>query len=164
RPAHVFGDLTAGPIVIAPIGSPDEAIQSSLQLNLITPKDVAPLFRPRPRDSNKGQYGHVLVVGGSVGKAGAAAMAGYSSVRSGTGLVTIATGRSALPTVAGYYPELMTEPLSETEVGSIATTALEEFQRAEDKKTLLAIGPGISRHPDTASFVRTIVAKTELPI
>jgi hydroxyethylthiazole kinase-like uncharacterized protein yjeF len=164
RPAHVFGDLTAGPIVIAPIGSPDEAIQSSLQLNLITPKDIAPLFRPRPRDSNKGQYGHVLVVGGSVGKTGAAALAGYSALRSGSGLVTIATARSALPIVAGFYPELMTEPLSETEVGSIATTALEEFERAEDKKTLLAIGPGISRHPDTASFVRTIVAKTELPI
>ena len=164
RPAHVFGNLTAGPIVIAPIGSPEEAIQSSLKLNLITPKDIAPLFRPRPRDSNKGLYGHVLVVGGSVGKTGAAAMAGFSALRSGAGLVTIAIPRSALGTVAGYYPELMTEPLSETEAGTISGDALEEFKRAEERKTVLAIGPGISRHPDTASFVRTIVANSELPL
>ncbi len=78
QPAHVFGDLTSGPTVIAPIGSPDEVIHSSLNLNLITAKDVAPLIARRPRDSNKGMYGHVLVVGGSVGKAGAAAMAGFS--------------------------------------------------------------------------------------
>ncbi|MBV9626002.1 MAG: NAD(P)H-hydrate dehydratase [Acidobacteria bacterium] len=164
RPAHVFGDLTCGPIVIAPIGSPDEAIQSSLQLNLITPADVAPLFAPRPRDANKGQFGHVLVVGGSVGKTGAAAMAGFSALRAGAGLVTIATARSALPTVAGFYPELMTEPLGETEAGTIAASAIEEFRRAAEKKTVLAIGPGISRHPQTASFVHTIVGNSELPI
>ncbi|PYV44404.1 MAG: bifunctional ADP-dependent NAD(P)H-hydrate dehydratase/NAD(P)H-hydrate epimerase, partial [Acidobacteria bacterium] len=77
RPAHVFGNLSMGPTIIVPIGSPDEAIQSSLNLNLTTPADVAVLLKPRPRDSNKGMYGHVLVVGGSVGKAGAAAMAGF---------------------------------------------------------------------------------------
>ena len=79
RPAHVFGNLTAGPIVIAPIGSPDDTIQSSLNLNLITPNDIVPLLGPRPRNSNKGMFGHLLVVGGSVGKAGAAAMAGFSA-------------------------------------------------------------------------------------
>src|SRR5581483_11076550 len=83
RPAHVFGRLTDGLIVVAPIGSPEEAIQSSLQLNVITVREVAPLLAPRRPDSHKGLYGHVLVIGGSVGKAGAAAMAGMSALRAG---------------------------------------------------------------------------------
>jgi len=164
RPAHVFGNLTSGPIVIAPIGSPDEAIQSSLNLNLITAKDIASLMAPRPRDSNKGMYGHVLVVGGSLGKAGAAAMAGFSALRTGAGLVTVATPRSILPTVAGFHPELMTEPLSETDAGSISLKALDQFQSAAEQKTVLAIGPGISRHPETSQFVRTIVRDSTAPI
>src|SRR5207237_7213637 len=91
RPAHVFGNLSMGPTIIVPIGSPDEAIQSSLNLNLTTPADVAVLLKPRPRDSNKGMYGHVLVVGGSVGKAGDAAMAGFWDLRAGAGVGTVAT-------------------------------------------------------------------------
>jgi len=163
RPAHIFGNLTSGPTVIAPIGSPEEAIRSSLNLNVITPHDIAPLIGPRPRDSNKGMYGHVLVVGGSMGKAGAAAMAGFSALRSGAGLVTVGTPRSVLSTVAGFHPELMTEPLGETESGSISTQALGAFWHAAENKTVLAIGPGISRHPETAEFVRTVIQKSSTP-
>jgi len=75
RPAHVFAALTNGPTVIALIGSPAEAITSELGLHLSTPADFLALLQPRPRESNKGSYGHVLVIGGSLGKAGAAAMA-----------------------------------------------------------------------------------------
>ena len=120
RPAHVFGNLTRGPIVIAPIGSPPEAIVSKLNLELTTPRDIAALFAPRPVDSNKGMYGHVLIVGGSLGKSGAAAMAGMAALRAGCGLSTVATPASALPSVAGFAAELMTEPLPETDIGSIA--------------------------------------------
>jgi hydroxyethylthiazole kinase-like uncharacterized protein yjeF len=164
RLAHVFGNLTTGPTVIAPIGSPSEAIESSLNLSVITPKDIADLVGPRPRDSNKGMYGHVLVAGGSLGKSGAAAMAGFSALRSGAGLVTVATPRSALGTVAAYHPELMTEPLGETDAGSISKEALEQFEHVAENKTVIAIGPGISRHPSTAEFVRAIVTKSTTPI
>jgi hydroxyethylthiazole kinase-like uncharacterized protein yjeF len=166
RPAHVFGQLASGPTLIAPIGSPNEAIISSLQLNLIAANDVATLLARRPRDSNKGMYGHVLVIGGSLGKAGAAAMAGMSALRSGAGLVTVATAKSVLPTVAGFHPELMTEPLPETETGSIALEAFTSGKLDElaDKKTVLAIGPGISRHPQTSELVRKAVAKYKNPI
>ncbi len=166
RPAHVFGQLASGPTLIAPIGSPNEAIISSLQLNLIAAKDVVTLLAPRPQDSNKGMYGHVLVIGGSLGKAGAAAMAGMSALRSGAGLVTVATAKSVLPTVAGFHPELMTEPLPETETGSIALEAFTSGKLDElaDKKTVLAIGPGISRHPQTSELVRKAVAKYKNPI
>jgi ADP-dependent NAD(P)H-hydrate dehydratase / NAD(P)H-hydrate epimerase len=164
RPAHVFGDLTSGSIVIAPIGSPDEAIQSSLNLNLITAREVAPFVAPRPRDSNKGMYGHVLVVGGSLGKAGAAAMAGFSALRAGAGLVTVASARSVLPTVAGFHPDLMTEPLAETQAGTIALSAATQVSRLAENKTVLAVGPGISRNPKTTELVKTIVGDALVPI
>src|SRR5690242_10285131 len=160
RPAHIFGNLTSGPTVFAPIGSPDEAIHSSLDRNLITPRDIASLVGPRPRDSNKGMYGHVLVIGGSLGKAGAAAMAGFSALRAGAGLVTVATAKSVLPTVAGFHPELMTEPMAETGDGTIGIHALEGLKKLAEKKTVLAIGPGISRNEETAELVRRTLADT----
>ncbi len=110
RQAHVFGGLTQGTTAISPIGSPDEAIVSALRMNLITPREIAPLIGPRPAASNKGNFGHVLVIGGSLGKAGAAAMAGMAALRSGAGLSTVAVPKSILSTVAGFHPELMTEP------------------------------------------------------
>ena len=164
RPAHVFGDLTSGPTVVAPIGSPDEAIRGERNLNLITAKDVSPLLRPRPRASNKGMYGHVMVVGGSLGKAGAAAMAGFSALRAGAGLVTVATAKSVLPTVAGFHPELMPEPLEDTDAGTIALHAKSTFDILTKNKTVLAIGPGISRNPETTEFVHAIVRDSMAPI
>jgi ADP-dependent NAD(P)H-hydrate dehydratase / NAD(P)H-hydrate epimerase len=161
RPAHVFSPLTWGPTVVAPIGSPPEAVASSLKLNLITPHEIAPLIGPRARDANKGKFGHVLVLGGSLGKAGAAAMAGMSALRVGTGLSTVATAKSVLATVAGFHPELMTEPLQETDAGTISLLAL-EYGRLDELakgKTVLAIGPGISRDVETSEFVRTVVGK-----
>ena len=162
RPAHVFSMLTSGPTHTAGIGSPDEAIVSSLQLNVITAHDLGSLLGPRPADSNKGLYGHVLVIGGSVGKAGAAAMAGISALRSGAGLSTVATAKSALSTVAGFHPELMTEPLAETDAGTIARDTIDGINELAKGKSVLAIGPGISRHPQTSELVRKLVARTQV--
>lgn len=165
RPAHIFGMLTTGPTVIAPIGSPDEAIVSSLQLNVITARDFAPLIGPRSSVANKGSFGHVLVLGGSTGKAGAAAMAGMAALRAGAGLSTVATAKSVLATVAGFHPELMTEPLDETGAGSISIRVLQHgMDSLTERKTVLAVGPGISRHPETAELVRGVVKKYRLPI
>jgi len=164
RPAHVFSLLSEGSTYVAGIGSPDEAIVSSLHLNVITARDFAPLIDQRPAESNKGNYGHVLVVGGSLGKAGAAAMAGMSALRTGAGLATVATPKSVLPTVAGFHPELMTEPLPETDAGSISANATERLDTLAKGKSVLAIGPGISRVPETAGMVRTLVAGNLMPV
>jgi ADP-dependent NAD(P)H-hydrate dehydratase / NAD(P)H-hydrate epimerase len=164
HPAHVFSLLIAGPTLVADIGSPEEAIVSALQLNAITARDIAPLIGPRPAESNKGNYGHVLVAGGSLGKAGAAAMAGMSALRAGAGLSTVATPKSVLGTVAGFHPELMTEPLPETDAGTISTAARERIEELAKGKTVLAIGPGISRDSQTAELVRGLVAKLQLPM
>jgi len=164
RPAHIFGRVTDGPTLIAPIGSPDEAIVSSLQLNLITAREIAPLIGPRPLAANKGNFGHVLVIGGSVGKAGSVAMAGMAALRTGAGLSTVATPKSVLATVAGFHPEVMTEPLDETDAGTISTRAGERMDALIQGMTVLAVGPGISRHPETSEFVRSLVVKSKTPL
>jgi NAD(P)H-hydrate epimerase len=164
RPAHVFSMLTGGPTVVADIGSPPEAIVSALQLNVITARDLTAFVAPRLAESNKGNYGHVLVVGGSLGKSGSAAMAGMAVLRTGGGLSTVATAKSVLGTVAGFHPELMTEPLPETDAGTISTRAQERIEELSKGKTVLAIGPGISRDPQTAELVRGLVEKLRLPM
>ncbi len=164
RPAHIFGGLTSGPVLISPIGSPDDAIISSLNLNIITAREVAPLIGPRPADSNKGNFGHVLVVGGSLGKSGAAAMAAMSALRVGAGLSTVSTPRSVISTVARFHPEIMTEPLEETAVGTISKKALQHIEELARGKTVLAVGPGISRNDETAECVRSLTTQTKIPV
>jgi len=164
RPAHVFAALTDGPTAVSPIGSPPEAIVSALGLHLSTPADFAPLLAPRAREANKGSYGHVLVIGGSLGKAGAAAMAGFAALRAGAGLSTVATPRSVLSTVAAFHPELMTEPLPETDHGTISLQAVGLGLGALLERKTLAIGPGISRDSETAEFVATIVTRGDKSI
>jgi hydroxyethylthiazole kinase-like uncharacterized protein yjeF len=164
RPAHVFSSLTSGPTCLAEIGSPQEAIVSSLQLNVITARDFAPLIGPRPADSNKGKYGHVLLVGGSRGKAGSVAMAGMAALRTGAGLATVATAESVLDTVAGFHPELMTEPLAESVEGTIAANSIERIETLIKGKSVLTIGPGISQFAETSELVRVLVAKVSVPI
>jgi ADP-dependent NAD(P)H-hydrate dehydratase / NAD(P)H-hydrate epimerase len=166
RPAHVFGGLTQGPTVVVPIGSPEGAIISGLQLNVTTARDVAPLLAPRAPDAHKGTFGHAIIVGGSYGKAGAAAMAGMAALRSGAGLVTVATARSTLPMVAGFAPELMTEALAETDAGTISARAFEQgrLDGLVQDKQVIAIGPGLGLHLDTAELVRTAVERYRGPI
>ena len=101
RPAQVFGRLTDGSTLIAPIGSPEEAIVSSLQLNLITAHEIAPLVGPRPLAANKGNFGHVLVIGGALGKAGSVAMAGMAALRGVQVAQEVASLRRRGPLAAG---------------------------------------------------------------
>ncbi len=166
RPAHIFGLLTRGPTVVAPIGSPGEVIVSSLNLNVITAADIGRLVGPRDPTANKGSFGHVLVIGGSLGKAGSVAMAGMAALRAGAGLSTVATPKCVLATVAGFHPELMTEPLEETEAGTISKRALGygHVDALAENKTVLAVGPGISRHPETVELVRAMVKKYRTPM
>jgi NAD(P)H-hydrate epimerase len=91
-------------------------------------------------------------------------MAGMAALRSGAGLSTVATPRSVLATVAGFHPEIMTEPLEETRDGSIAVSALSRVEKLAEGKMTLAIGPGVSRNSDTAKLVRNLVQKNKAPI
>jgi ADP-dependent NAD(P)H-hydrate dehydratase / NAD(P)H-hydrate epimerase len=158
----------AGKVHVAPIGSPPELYEgdSSILLSVSKPADFAPLFRPRPADSNKGLYGHVLVIAGGRGKTGAAAMAGIAALRAGAGLSTVASAASAITAIASYAPEIMTEPLAETDAGSIAMRAPDDPALAAitEKKTVIAIGPGMGHHPETVQFIRRFVQESKAPM
>jgi NAD(P)H-hydrate epimerase len=150
--------------VVVPIGSPGEAIVSALNLEVTTPRDFSRLLAPRAMDSNKGMYGHALIVGGSVGKSGAAAMAGMAALRAGAGLSTVAVPRSVLPSVAGFAAELMTEPLAETKNGGIDNAAIERVIEVSEAMTVVALGPGIGRRPETFEFVHEFVKQVKCPM
>lgn len=171
KPAHVFCELTRRwdqPIVVAPIGSPEEAIVSQSNLEWAGSAQEL-LHRPRKADSNKGKFGHVLIVGGSFGpaggKAGAPAMAAMAAMRAGAGLTTTAVPAPALPIVAGFAPELMTWPLKSNEQGQASPDNLEPGQLAALIKgmTVLGIGPGLGQSDDTAHFCIGLLEATEMP-
>ena len=165
--AHVFGHLTErtfGPVVVAGIGSPDEAIQSAANLTWGgAAKSIAEA--PRNVNSNKGMYGHILLIGGSHGKAGAPSMSSLAALRAGAGLVTAGVPESILNTVALITPELMTTPLQET-AGAVALSNLEPeaLERLLKGIKVIAVGPGLSTDGDASEFARELVAKTTLPI
>jgi len=171
KPAHVFGQLTrrwSQPIVVAPIGSPEEAIVSELKLSWAG-ASLALVQRPREATANKGNYGHVLVVGGTLGsaggKTGAPALAALGALRAGAGLVTAAVPAPALPLVAAIAPELMTWPLKATTAGCIAVEncAPEFLSALTAGKTVLAIGPGMGQSAETAKFTRGLFEITKIP-
>jgi len=175
KPAHVFGQLTRRwwqPIVVAPIGSPDEAMVSALNLEWAG-SALGLVQTPRQAAANKGNYGHVLVVGGTMGtaggtaggKTGAPALAALGALRAGAGLVTAAVPAPALPLVAAVAPELMTWPLTATTAGCIAAENLApEFLSALTAgKTVLAIGPGMGQSPETVKFVIGLLSATGMP-
>jgi NAD(P)H-hydrate epimerase len=171
KPAHVFGQLTRRwdqPVVVAPIGSPDSAIVSALNLDWAG-SSLALAQAPRVAEANKSNFGHVLVVGGtfgsSGGKAGAPAMTALAAMRAGAGLVTAAVPAPALPVVASFAPELMTWPLVATRAGQIAAKNLEKKQIAEliAGKSVLAIGPGIGQGAETAKFVAGLLGAMKIP-
>ena len=154
-----------GKLVVRPVGSPAGFCDSNpnLRLNLTGPEDLFALFTPRLRNSNKGMYGHVLVVGGSFGKSGAPAMTGLGSYRSGAGLVTVAIPKSALVPVAAARPELMTEPLEETESGHVAANEAAKLLKLLEKMTVLALGPGLGTEAETAQLVRKLYRDAPVP-
>jgi NAD(P)H-hydrate epimerase len=173
KTAHVFGHLTGGaldggtfgPVVVADIGSPAKAVVADSGRRWTgSAKKVAE--RPRKVNSNKGGFGHVLVVGGSYGKAGAAGMASLAALRTGAGLVTAAVPKSIVNTVARVAPELMVVPLAEGEEGAISFKNLEaaKLDRLLKKISVLAVGPGLSTDGDAPAFARQMVEKTTLPV
>jgi ADP-dependent NAD(P)H-hydrate dehydratase / NAD(P)H-hydrate epimerase len=181
-----------GMLDVANIGSPSSLVEEIGHgpLRWVEPQEFAQLPLVRTVDSHKGLYGHALIVAGSLGKSGAAVMAGYAALRAGAGLVTVATPDVVLPIVASAHPEIMTEPLSATPDGTAAmrnvidTPAMPPgkaeispevldrlmketkfgFARIEEGKTVLAVGPGLGTQPETQDFIRAIVRHTYRPV
>lgn len=157
-----------GEIEVAPIGSPEYLLNGNPGhwLAIAGPESFAHLLGPRERDTNKGSYGHALVLAGGRGKTGAAALAGVAALRIGAGLVTVASANSAIPAISSYAPELMTEPLPETEGGAVGSgaAAILTNDRALARKNVVAMGPGLGTHPETAALVRDLASANPLPM
>jgi hydroxyethylthiazole kinase-like uncharacterized protein yjeF len=163
KKAHVFGHLTApnvfAPVIVAPIGTPVDAVQSSSGLTWAgSAKTLAE--QPRDANGNKGKFGHVLLIGGAVGKAGAPAMASLAALRSGTGLVTAAVVKEILPSVAAIAPELM---MAELEISQAQLTA-DRLKTLLKGMTVVGIGPGLGTEPETVRFVREFIKAVDLPM
>ncbi len=150
------------------IGSPAELVEELGQgeLRWASAEEFAGLPLVRPADSNKGTFGHVLLVTGALGKSGAAVLAGRMAVRAGAGLVTIATPAVVLPVVAAAQPEYMTVPLQATRAGTISLKNAQgaRWKKIEKGKSVLAIGPGLGTEAQTQQWIRMMVRSTELPV
>jgi ADP-dependent NAD(P)H-hydrate dehydratase / NAD(P)H-hydrate epimerase len=160
--------VAAGALEVADIGSASSLVEEIGEgpLRWVEPQEFAQLPLVRTIDSHKGLYGHALIVAGSLGKTGAAVMAGYAALRAGAGLVTVATPDLVLPIVASAHPEIMTEPMAATPDGTAAmkNLAQERFETIAENKEVLALGPGLGLHSETQDFIRKVALQTELPL
>lgn len=165
KPAHALSPAchSMGEVTLAQIGSPSHLFNTT-PLAQVDPAALRPLFAPRKRDANKGTYGHVLLIAGSRGRTGAAAMSGLSALRAGAGLSTVASAASAIPLIAGHAPELMTDALPETAAGDLAASAFDAIAKLAKHKTVIGMGPGLGTEPETVSLVRRLFHESELPL
>ncbi len=156
----------SGDIVIADIGIPTAVIEAleGPHLELLTRSAMRELIAPRAPDSHKGDYGHVLIVAGSFGKTGAAHLAAMGALRSGAGLVTVATPSACVPIVAALAPEYMTVPLrtSGSTGDGLDPDGVEPL--IEIARDVIAIGPGIGQSPSTRTFVKSLVEHATSPL
>ena len=163
-PACDFG----GELIVADIGSPASLIQAARPWLFLTEAEDARAWLVSTRytpESYKNTHGHVLIAAGSRGYSGAAALSGSAAMRSGAGLVTIATPASAQVSVASAaIPEVITTALAETDRGAISDEAVDHFLRLAEKMTVVAVGPGLTIDDErTRRFVRAIVERRSTP-
>ena len=157
-------DTRAGDLVIADIGIPLPVLDDveGPYIELLTRERMREIVPVRSADSHKGDFGRVLIVAGSLGRTGAAHLAALGALRSGAGLVTVATPKSCVPIVAAMAPEYMTEPLEETPMGTVDYVALERV--LDLKADVIALGPGLGQAPGTAAFVQALVERAGVPL
>jgi NAD(P)H-hydrate epimerase len=152
-----------GELLVADIGIP-AGLLAGTRLFLLEARDAAEAWPRRAPGSHKGRYGHLLVIAGSQGKSGAAALAATGALRAGVGLVTVATPAPALLAVASARAEAMSEPLAATAAGTIAAEALEPALSLARERDAVALGPGLGRHEATRAFVRAFVRRCPVPL
>ncbi|MBI5375109.1 MAG: NAD(P)H-hydrate dehydratase [Candidatus Schekmanbacteria bacterium] len=154
-----------GHLEIADIGIPDEVVKgTSFNINLIEKEDVASLIPVRQRDAHKGDFGHLLIVGGSPGKSGAVIMAANAALRSGAGLVTVVVPQSLDMVMECGLLEAMSLSLPETEDGTLSPKGVKQFLQFAKNKSVIAIGPGIGTNNETLEFLSSILSSVDIPV
>ena len=157
-------DSYSGDLVIADIGIPLPLLDEveGPYIELLTRERMRELVPARAQDSHKGDFGRVLLIAGSLGRTGAAHLSAIGALRSGAGLVTIATPRSCVPILAAMAPEYMTEGLEETAAGTVDYAALDRV--LDFKADVIAVGPGLGQSTGTAAFVHGLVERAGVPL
>lgn len=154
----------AGSIHIIDIGIPSSYVEAlDSPISLISGEDVALSLPARHRSSHKGTFGHAGIIAGSVGKTGAAALAGKAALRTGAGLVTIATPSRANAALESKLLEVMTVPMPDTEAGTLAGSGMKELLAFTQARTAVALGPGLTTHPETVAVVQALLKEMERP-
>ena len=154
-----------GRLHVVDIGLPNEAVAAERSdLDLLRPEDLAGLIPKRRPDSHKGDYGHALVIAGSRGKGGAARLAALGALRAGCGLVTAAVPRGLQAGFVSRAMEVMTDGLPETADGTLAESGLQHLLSLLEGKQAIALGPGLTTHPETTRLVREVVRRARVPV
>ena len=160
---HPGADFT-GKLTVADIGFPQKVIDAQgIRVNWVQKNEAARLMPLRPRNSHKGTFGHVFVIAGSVGLTGAAALASEAALRIGAGMVTLGIPRSLNHIMEGKLTEVMTVPLPETDMQSLALQAKTKIFDFLERANVVAIGPGISRNPQTIELIHQLSVEIKLP-
>ncbi len=154
----------AGEVLVVPIGVPADETLRGAGVFVIEAADMLRELPLRRRDAHKGDLGRLLIVAGSVGKTGAAALAGRAAMRTGAGLVTIAAPRSQQPIVAALVTEPMTEPLAETAAQTIALGAKDHLIALAAARDAVALGPGLGLDGETQTLVRDLARDLPVPM
>ncbi len=155
----------AGEVVITDLGVPADLVEASeARLHLLTAEELAPYLPPRPRAGHKGDFGHLLIVAGSAGKAGAAILAARAAVRSGAGLVTAAVPQEILETVDLGSIESMTLPLPTAGPSGLGAGTAAAVAAACAGKDAVAVGPGLGTESGTRQAVLELVSTVALPL
>ena len=166
QPGHFLcpGAAMTGKLLVDDIGIPADLLEEGISQTILDDALASVLIPPRPMDVHKGNCGKILVVAGSQGMAGAAVLSSMAALKSGAGLVTLATAATVQPVCAAQMAEVMVQPIKETEPGVMggdrALAALLEIMENHD---VLLIGPGLGRHPDTKEMVRLLVSYADKP-
>lgn len=152
KPCHAFPPNCdhIGEMIVAQIGTP-ASFYADCKLELLEPAMFRELLAPRPPDGHKGTFGHALIVAGSAGKTGAAAMSGLGALRAGAGLVTVASDPAAIGQISSHAPELM-------------TASIEQLDEAAEGKTVIAMGPGLGRTRETDALVQRALREFAQPM
>ncbi|HEX3871661.1 MAG TPA: NAD(P)H-hydrate dehydratase [Pirellulales bacterium] len=123
-----------------------------------------PKLPPRAAESNKGDYGRILLIGGSRGMTGAISMSAKAALRSGAGLVRAAVPKSCVETVAGFEPSYMTLGVAEDDNGMMTTHAIDALVEAVKEATVVGCGPGFGRSEEAVDLVARLYAGIEKPM
>jgi len=159
------GAARSGRVIVVDIGIPQDAIDRlALTVEQITPASIRRALTPRSPQQHKGDFGHLLIISGSEGKMGAAAMSALGALRAGTGLVTVAIPRSQNPIIQQLVMEAMSAPMAETVEHTLAEASLPALIQLAAGKRAVALGPGLSLHPETQALVRALTSQLLCPL